>query len=168
MAAVSAARAAIDNLTRAVALELARDAIAVNAVAIGLVDTPRQRRRHRDERADQPYETWLVREADRRQVPMRRAAVPEEVARVIVFAHSPTLSYTPGVEVGADRDAAFLVGGVDQAVEAFRRVAGHQEPDVVDLLRCRSKLTYPDPAIIPRARSDETLIGNSPSVGRPC
>jgi NAD(P)-dependent dehydrogenase (short-subunit alcohol dehydrogenase family) len=96
MAAVSAARAAIDNLTRALALELARDAIAVNAVAIGLVDTPRQRRRHRDDRADQPYESWLAREAERRQVPMRRAAVPDEVARVIVFALSPMLSYTTG------------------------------------------------------------------------
>jgi hypothetical protein len=38
------------------------------------------------------------------------------------------------VEVGADRDAAALVGGVDDPVEALGGVgADGQQPDVVDL-----------------------------------
>jgi hypothetical protein len=37
------------------------------------------------------------------------------------------------VQVGGDRDGAFLVGGVDEAVEAFGGVLGHREqPDVID------------------------------------
>ena len=37
------------------------------------------------------------------------------------------------VQIGADRDGAFLIGGVDQAVEALGGVLGDREqPDVVD------------------------------------
>ncbi len=51
------------------------------------------------------------------------------VARVLgISSSNPT-----GVEVGADRDAAALVGGVDQAVESLGGVgADRQEPDIVD------------------------------------
>jgi hypothetical protein len=37
------------------------------------------------------------------------------------------------VHIARDRDGAFLVGGIDQAVETFGGVLGNrQEPDVVD------------------------------------
>jgi NAD(P)-dependent dehydrogenase (short-subunit alcohol dehydrogenase family) len=96
MAAVSAARAAVANLTRTLALEFADDRIAVNAVAVGLIDTERQRQRYRRAGVGQPYEQWLRAEAERRRIPYRRAGAPEEVARTIVFALSPALSYTSG------------------------------------------------------------------------
>ena len=38
-----------------------------------------------------------------------------------------------GVQVRAERDGAFLVGGIDQAVQAFGGVMRHgEQPDVVD------------------------------------
>jgi hypothetical protein len=46
------------------------------------------------------------------------------------------------VEVGADRHAAPLVGGVDEAEEALGGIPGdRQEPDVVELPRCRGNST---------------------------
>ena len=52
------------------------------------------------------------------------------VARVLgISSSNPS-----GVEIGADRDAAFLVGGIDQAVEPFGGVGPDgQQADVVDL-----------------------------------
>jgi hypothetical protein len=73
------------------------------------------------------------------------------------------------VEVGRHGDRALLIGGVDEAVEALGGVGAHrQEPDVVDLLRCRSKSTYPDPAIIPirtgQRRWDTDPVEDWPSL----
>jgi len=101
MAAISAARAAVANLTRSLALELADEGIAVNAIAVGLIDTDRQRRRHRDAGVAAPYEEWLSAEADRRAVPLRGAGTPLDVARLIVFALSPALGYTTGAVLDA-------------------------------------------------------------------
>jgi NAD(P)-dependent dehydrogenase (short-subunit alcohol dehydrogenase family) len=69
MAAVSAARAAVANLTRTLALDLADDRIAVNAVAVGLIDTERQREHHAKMGGAQPYAEWLSSESERRRVP---------------------------------------------------------------------------------------------------
>jgi NAD(P)-dependent dehydrogenase (short-subunit alcohol dehydrogenase family) len=93
---VSAARAAVANLTRTLALELADDGIAVNFVAVGLIDTARQRAQHAATCEERPYDEWLQAESQRRNVPYRRAGTAEEVARMVVFALSPALSYTTG------------------------------------------------------------------------
>jgi hypothetical protein len=54
------------------------------------------------------------------------------------------------VQVGADRHASFLVGGIYQAVEAFCGVgADRQQADVVDLCGCRHRSTYAGPATMP-------------------
>jgi NAD(P)-dependent dehydrogenase (short-subunit alcohol dehydrogenase family) len=96
MAAVSAARAAVANLTRSLAIDLASEGIAVNAVAVGLIDTARQRERHESIATGQPYDRWLQAEAVRRAVPMRRAGEAYDVARLVVLALSPELNYTTG------------------------------------------------------------------------
>ena len=55
------------------------------------------------------------------------------------------------VQVRADRDAAFSVGGIDEPVEAFGGVLGHgQQADVVNLCGNPHSLTYADTAIMPR------------------
>ena len=56
------------------------------------------------------------------------------------------------VEVGGQRDRAFLVRGIDQAVEALGGVGGNgQQPDVVELCRYPHSLTYADTATMPRS-----------------
>ncbi|MGO8959188.1 MAG: hypothetical protein ACLQFR_17755 [Streptosporangiaceae bacterium] len=55
------------------------------------------------------------------------------------------------MQVGADRNGASFVGGIDQAVEALGGVgADRQEADVVDLCGCPHRSTYADPATMPR------------------
>lgn len=101
MAAVSAARAAVANLTRSLALDLVAEGISVNSVAIGLIDTPRQEERHRLAGTEQSYGSWLQHEAEARGVPLGRPGTAVEVARVVVFALSPAMSYTTGSTLDA-------------------------------------------------------------------
>jgi hypothetical protein len=55
-----------------------------------------------------------------------------------------------GVEVRGDGEAPALIGGVDDAIERLGGLLGdREEPDVVDLSRCRDRSTYADPATIP-------------------
>src|SRR6478735_10192732 len=56
-----------------------------------------------------------------------------------------------GVQVGGDGDGAFLVGGVDEPVQAFGGVLGDwQQADVVDLCGYPHRSTYADTATMPR------------------
>jgi hypothetical protein len=56
-----------------------------------------------------------------------------------------------GVQVGADRDGASLVGDVDEAVEAFGGVGSDREQaDVVDLCGYLHRSTYAEAATMPR------------------
>jgi NAD(P)-dependent dehydrogenase (short-subunit alcohol dehydrogenase family) len=96
LAAVSAARAAVANLTRSLALALASEGIAVNAVAVGMTDTERQCARYRAAGTGASYEDWLRAEVERRNIPQGRAGSAQEVARMIALALSPALSYTTG------------------------------------------------------------------------
>ncbi|MGP0108309.1 MAG: SDR family oxidoreductase [Acidimicrobiales bacterium] len=96
MAAISAGRAAVASLSRALALDLAGDGISVNAVAVGLIDTPRQHRRHHDVAPNIPYDDWLRGEADERRVPMRRPGSVADVALLVTLALSPALGFTTG------------------------------------------------------------------------
>jgi hypothetical protein len=55
-----------------------------------------------------------------------------------------------GVDVGAERDRAFLVGGVDDAEERLGGVGGDREqPDIVDLCGYPHRSTYADTATMP-------------------
>lgn len=92
-AAYNAAKGAVINYTRALAIDHARDGIRVNALCPGLVDTPitagvSQMPGLRDE--------WV------RRIPMQRAAQPEEMANVVAFLASDAASYVTGHIMVAD------------------------------------------------------------------
>ena len=96
--AYCASKGAIHNLTRALALDHARDGIRVNAVCPGEVDTPMLRA---GGRAAPVTDEYLVTMADS-AIPMGRLAQPEEIGRVVVFLASAAASYMTGALVPVD------------------------------------------------------------------
>ncbi len=96
--AYCAAKGAIHQLTRALALDHARDGVRLNAVAPGEVDTPMLRRGGRDE----PMGDEALAQMASATIPMGRLAQPEEVARVVLFLASDAASYMTGTVVPVD------------------------------------------------------------------
>jgi meso-butanediol dehydrogenase/(S,S)-butanediol dehydrogenase/diacetyl reductase len=96
--AYCAAKGAVHNLTRAMALDHARDGIRVNAVAPGEVDTPMLRAAGR---ATPATDEDLAAMAER-TIPMARVAQPDEIGRVVVFLASDAASYMTGAIVPVD------------------------------------------------------------------
>ncbi|HSB73270.1 MAG TPA: SDR family oxidoreductase, partial [Candidatus Methylomirabilis sp.] len=81
----AAAKGGVNAFTKALALEVARFGIRVNAVAPGLVDT--------ELTAQLPA---AQRERLLSSIPMGRMATPEEVAEVVKFLASDEASYVTG------------------------------------------------------------------------
>ncbi len=96
MGAIGVGRAALANAIRALALELAADDVRVNAVGVGLIDSPRQRVRHANDERGDPYDVWLAGEATRRRIPLQRAGTDIEVATAVAYLLSPRSSFTTG------------------------------------------------------------------------
>ncbi len=86
-------KAALEMLTRQLALELGRDGVLVNAVAPGVVVT---------EFARPLVASPAIREATELRNPLGRFAEPEEVARVILFLVSDGASYLNGAVIPID------------------------------------------------------------------
>ncbi len=86
-------KAALNMLTRQLALELGRDGVLVNAVAPGVVRTAFAR-----PLLESPY----IQAATEQHNPLGRFAEPEDVARVIVFLVSDPSSYVNGAVVPVD------------------------------------------------------------------
>lgn len=92
--AYSAAKAGVLGMTRALAMEWAREGIRVNAVAPGYVAT--------DLIATLARQGAVDADAIRRRTPLGRMAEPAEIAEVIAFLASPAASYITGATVSAD------------------------------------------------------------------
>lgn len=89
--AYSAAKAAVINLTRSVALTYARQGIRANSVAPGYIDTPLL--------AQLPDAT---RQAILTRQPVGRLGRPEEIAEVVAFLASDRASFVTGACINAD------------------------------------------------------------------
>jgi NAD(P)-dependent dehydrogenase (short-subunit alcohol dehydrogenase family) len=91
-AAYCAAKAALEMLTKVMALELAPQGIAVNAVAPGHTMTPMNY--DVDQVGDRPIERPVI--------PLGRSAGPEEIARAIAFLATGEASYATGASLLVD------------------------------------------------------------------
>ncbi|MGE6698701.1 SDR family NAD(P)-dependent oxidoreductase [Hyphomonas sp. NPDC076900] len=92
-AAYNAAKGAVINYTRALAVDHARDGIRVNALCPGLVDTPITAGAQQLPGLKEEWES---------RIPLGRAAQPEEMASVVVFLASEDASYVTGTIMVAD------------------------------------------------------------------
>jgi NAD(P)-dependent dehydrogenase (short-subunit alcohol dehydrogenase family) len=90
-------KAAVDQLTRCLALELADKGVRVNAVNPGVVVTELHRRSGMSEEA---YAAFL--ERSRTTHPIGRVAAAEEVAEVVVFLVSERASFVTGATLPVD------------------------------------------------------------------
>lgn len=93
------AKGAMDQLTRALALELAPYNILVNSVAPGFVDTPMSVVDGKSELDTEWFKTLYVQQ---RRIPLARAAQPVEIAQAIAWLASPLNTYVNGHVLVAD------------------------------------------------------------------
>ena len=100
-AAYNAAKGAVINYTRALAMDHARDGIRVNALCPGLIDTPITAA---TKEIPGLLEDWVSR------IPMGRAAQPEEMASVVAFLVSDAASYVTGTIMVADGGTTACTG----------------------------------------------------------
>jgi citronellol/citronellal dehydrogenase len=111
----SMARSAVETLAAGIALEWSRFGIRAVCIACGLIDTEGLRQ----------YGGPETVEAFARQVPMRRAGFPEEVAATIAFLASHGGGYVTGTTVMVDGGAdAWGLGTAPPGLESFPPAAG--------------------------------------------
>ena len=93
-AGYAAAKAALVNLTRTMAVEWGHSGIRVNAVACGTIQSAEARR-------------WAggVDDAARRVVPLGRPGEPDEIAGPVLFLLSDLARYVSGAVLGVDGGA---------------------------------------------------------------
>lgn len=96
-ASYCASKAAVVNLTRAMAIDHAEQGVRVNCVCPGDTDTPMLREEARQLRQDE--KRFLARSAQR---PLGRTGRPEEIAQVMLFLASDASSYVTGAAVVVD------------------------------------------------------------------
>ena len=99
LAATSAARAALLNLSTTLATELAEDGVRVNSVCLGLIDTGQWRRRYEASGGGLSYADWSAELAADRGIPLGRLGTAGEVAFPIVTLLSPRASYVTGATI---------------------------------------------------------------------
>ena len=97
IASYAVSKAAVDQLTRVAALDLAAQGVRVNAVNPGVVVTNLHRRGGMDETK---YAEFL--EKSRTTHPLGRAGKPEEIADLIAFLVSPAAAWITGDTISVD------------------------------------------------------------------
>lgn len=100
-AAYNVAKGGLENLTATLALELAESNISVNTIAPGMVLTPMNQTA-----LDDP----AARERQVQAIPLKRAAEPEEIARVAVFLASADARYIQGATIVVDGGLSLMLG----------------------------------------------------------
>ncbi|RYD88650.1 MAG: glucose 1-dehydrogenase [Sphingomonadales bacterium] len=106
-AVYNAAKGAVINYTKSLAVDHAADGIRVNAVAPGLIATPTT---DAMKEATELYGQWTG------GIPMKRAGRPEEIAEVISFLASDAASYVTGAIIVADGGKMAWTGQPDATV----------------------------------------------------
>jgi glucose 1-dehydrogenase len=99
--AYDAAKGGLRNLTRTLALELSQKNINVNNIAPGMVLTPMNQ---------EDLDDLELQARDVQAIPMRRAALPEEIANVAVFLASAEARYVQGATIMVDGALTLAVG----------------------------------------------------------
>ncbi len=95
----SAARGGVLNLAKSLASALGPE-IRVNTVQMGCIASGQWERRYEARKAPgQSYEDWLVQEAAKRSIPLKRFGRPREAAHAIAFLASPASSYITGARL---------------------------------------------------------------------
>lgn len=106
-----ASKGAVAQLTKAMAVEWAKDHIQVNCIIPGFVRTPLSKPIW-----DDPYKAeWL-----RSRIPMRRPAEPEELVGAALFLASPASDYVTGITLFVD--GGFSAGGWWEPDEVLRQL----------------------------------------------
>ncbi len=98
-AAVGASKAAIETITRYLAVELAPRGIAVNTVSGGLVDTDSLK-------AFGEFTGWV--EEQKKRTPLGRIATPSDIAKVVVFLLSDQSEWITGQTIIADGGVSLM------------------------------------------------------------
>lgn len=98
-AAYGVGKAALNQLTRCLAVELASFNILVNAIAPGFVDTPMSRATGINELETDWFQENFIKNG---RIPLRRAAQPDEIAQAILFLASSENTYVTGQVVTVD------------------------------------------------------------------
>lgn len=98
----NAAKAALANLTRSLAEELAPRKIAVNCVSPGRILSSRRRERLIAEAAGRGKSPEAALKEDAVDVPLGRLGDPAEVAAVVVFLASPRAAFITGQSIFVD------------------------------------------------------------------
>lgn len=91
--AYNAAKGAVVNMTRGMAVDAGPDGVRVNAVCPGLTVTPMTEKMRASEAVMQQY---------RDRVPLGRAGEADEIANAVFFLASPEASYVSGVCLAVD------------------------------------------------------------------